>query len=125
MQTQNNTHAQVNFTCNTSGDGLWSEYATAVAVTQLILLCYDEDKEYGELRVCFNTNNWNVQQHGLIYTDTQFVEELCKHLTALGYDASSVSYSEQGMQGDEFVSFDVEDTFIASWEVLHDALVID
>ena len=36
-------------------------------------------------------------------------------LETQGLDATDVSYSEQGMQGDNYVSLDVGDQFIASW----------
>ena len=54
-------------------------------------------------------------QHGLIYTDAQFKRELRSFLETQGLDATDVSYSEQGMQGDNYVSLDVGDKFIASW----------
>jgi hypothetical protein len=37
---------------------------------------------------------------------------LCFMLDNLGFDASDVSYSEQGMQGDTYVSLDVGECFI-------------
>jgi hypothetical protein len=38
--------------------------------------------------------------------------ELVDLLTAKGFDASDVDYSEQGMQGDNYVSLDVGECFI-------------
>jgi hypothetical protein len=38
--------------------------------------------------------------------------ELKELLTSMGFDASDVSYSEQGMQGDKYVSCDVGECFI-------------
>jgi hypothetical protein len=38
--------------------------------------------------------------------------ELKELLTQKGFDASDVSYSEQGMQGDTYVSCDVGERFI-------------
>jgi hypothetical protein len=125
MQTQNDiTVQQVNFTCNTDGQGWWSDVAKAVAITQLVL-CLDEedmqDADYADLHVYFSDDSWNVDTDGLIYSDMLFKQQLIKHLTALGLDASEVSYSEQGMQGDKFVSLDVDDKFIASWNALYNA----
>jgi hypothetical protein len=40
------------------------------------------------------------------------MKELKKLLTAKGFDAGDVSYSEQGMQGDNYVSCDVGERFI-------------
>jgi len=72
------------------------------------MLAYTNDElDFGELRVYFNTATWDVDKDGLIYTDSLFLEELCGLLTSMGIDASDVSYSEQGMQGDNYVSCDV------------------
>jgi hypothetical protein len=40
------------------------------------------------------------------------MRELKELLAAKGFDASDVSYSEQGMQGDAYVSCDVGERFI-------------
>jgi hypothetical protein len=53
---------------------------------------------------------------GLIYTDKQFKRELREYLVSLGFtqaEADDVEYSEQGMQGDSYVSCDVGAVFIA------------
>jgi hypothetical protein len=52
---------------------------------------------------------------GLIYTDKLFMTELKELLTSMGFDASDVSYSEQGMQGDTYVSCDVGELFINTY----------
>jgi hypothetical protein len=98
---------------NTSGDGYWSNVAKAVEVVNMDLGYVAEDKEFGELRVYFNTSTWDVNKDGLIYTDRQFIAELNAFLLAQGL--CEASYSEQGMQGDDYVSLDVEEEFIASW----------
>jgi len=43
------------------------------------------------------------------------MQELKELLTNLGFDASDVSYSEQGMQGNGYVSCDVGERFINSF----------
>jgi hypothetical protein len=103
---------KVTATLNTNGRGYWSRTATAVEVTGLQLSYTNDELDFGELRVCFNTNTWDVNKLGLIYTDKQFMTELKELLTSLGFDASDVSYSEQGMQGDAYVSCDVGQCFI-------------
>ena len=104
---------KVNATCNTAGDGYWSNKAAAVQITALQLSYINDELDFGELRVRFNTNTWDTNKDGLIYTDKQFMTELKELLTAKGFDASDVSYSEQGMQGDTYVSCDVGAKFIA------------
>ena len=103
---------KVTATLNTAGDGYWSNKAKAVEITGLQLAYTNDELDFGELRVRFNTATWDVNVDGLIYTDTLFEEELCALLAQLGFDASDVSYSEQGMQGDTYVSLDVGECFI-------------
>jgi len=105
----------VNTTLNTSGDGYWSTVAKAVEVTGLEIGYVSEDKEFGELRVYFNTDTWDVYKHGLIYTDKQFYVELQEFIKQQGL-VVDLCYSEQGMQGEDYVSLDVGADFIASWE---------
>ena len=102
---------KVNATLNTGGGGYWSNTKTAVEITRLQLAYTNDELDFGELRVYFNTKTW-AWQDGLIYTDKQFMRELKELLTAKGFDASDVSYSEQGMQGDTYVSCDVGERFI-------------
>ena len=103
---------KVTATLNTNGGGYWSNTATAVEITRLQLAYTNDELDFGELRVYFNTASWDVNKLGLIYTDKQFMRELKELLTAKGFDASDVSYSEQGMQGDAYVSCDVGECFI-------------
>ena len=102
-------------TLHTAGDGYWSEKSRAVRITKLKLGYVSDDEDFGELRVYFDTKTWDTRKHGLIYTDDLFEDELKDFLEALGFDAGDVSYSEQGMQGDNYVSLDVGGKFIASW----------
>jgi len=103
---------KVNATLNTSGGGYWSNTKAAVEITHLQLSYINDELDFGELRVRFNTATWDVNKLGLIYTDKQFMTELKELLTAKGFDAGDVSYSEQGMQGDTYVSCDVGERFI-------------
>lgn len=103
-------------TLHTEGDGFWSETAKAVRVTELRLGWVDEDESCGELCVHFNTDDWRVDKDGLIYTDGLFEAELCSYLTSIGLAGEDCGYSEQGMQGDNYVSCDVGADFIASYK---------
>lgn len=101
---------------HTDGSGLWSNRAAEVSVTALEVPYIDEESDFGELCVHFDTDTWDVEQHGLIYTDNLFERELKTLLKSMGLDASDIDYSEQGMQGDEYVSLDVGSKFIRSWK---------
>jgi hypothetical protein len=103
---------KVNATLNTNGNGYWSRTVAAVEITALQLAYINDELDFGELRVYFNTKTWDVNKQGLIYTDKQFMRELKELLTAKGFDVKDVSYSEQGMQGDNYVSCDVGERFI-------------
>ena len=90
----------------TSGTGLWSNVIKEVKTTGYTIP-YNNDFEFGELRVYFDTNTWNVDDDGLIYTDPAFLDCIRE---AFGTD--DIDYSEQGMQGTGFVSFDVGQEFL-------------
>ena len=104
-----------NTTLRTNGKGYWSNRACAVEVTKLSMPYVNDEGDFGELRVYFNTDTWDTGEDGLIYTDPQFKAELRSALTVAGFNARDISYSEQGMQGSNFVSLDVDEGFINSW----------
>lgn len=105
----------------TNGDGFWSnEKGRVVEVVGLgirALKYSDEDgwHKWGELRVFFNTESWDIDDLGLIYTDSGFKRELHKKLVENGITAEAV-YSEQGMQGRNYVSMDVGEEFIKQFD---------
>ena len=100
---------------STAGDGYWSNVAKAVHVTDMQLAYINDERDFGELRVYFNTKFWDVNTDGLIYTDSNFIEELRDFL--ITHELSDdVDYSEQGMQGDNYVSLDVSEAFIKLWD---------
>jgi len=103
---------KVTATLNTNGMGYWSRAKTAVEITALQLAYINDEQDFGELRVYFNTATWDTSKQGLIYTDKQFMTELKELLTQKGFNSKDVSYSEQGMQGDSYVSCDVGQQFI-------------
>jgi len=106
---------QIFTTLHTNGNGYWSSKATAVDITSLNLLYISDEKDFGELCVYFADYSWDVNTDGLIYTDKLFMQELREYLQTLGFteaEANDVSYSEQGMQDEEYVSCDVGVDFI-------------
>jgi hypothetical protein len=106
----------MNVVLNTGGGGYWSNTKTEVLVTDMKLGYVADDKEFGELRVYFDTGTWDIEELGLIYTDKQFLSELRALLNAHGLPGKDVDYSEQGMQGDDYVSLDVGAEFLQAWE---------
>lgn len=108
---------KVSAVLNTNGSGYWSEVAKGVKIVKLNLPYVNDEEDFGELRVYFDTKTWDVNVDGLIYTDRQFEQELKEFLTSIGLQGEDITYSEQGMQGDNYVSLDVGKDFIESYSV--------
>lgn len=102
---------------STDGCGYWSEVARDVRVTGINLAYLNDEQDFGELRVYFDVKTWDVNTDGLIYTDRRFERDLVELLTRMGLDSRDVGYSEQGMQGNNYVSLDVGAKFIESYSV--------
>ena len=102
-------------TLHTDGRGYWSTVAKAVQITALAVPYIADDCTFGELCVHFNTDSWNPSKDGLIYSDPLFMQELKVFLEAQGFYGLDCSYSEQGMQGDNYVSCDIGEEFIETW----------
>ncbi len=98
--------------------GLWSDVAKAIRITDIRLMQgteWDDGDIFGELRVYFDTETWDTDEDGLIYTDRLFEKELRAFLDAHGLPGKDVCYSEQGMQGDDYVSLDAGKKFYLAW----------
>lgn len=106
---------------NTNGNGLWSDVERAVRITDMQLgtgTVWDgdpDDEAFGEFRVYFDTATWDTAKDGLIYTDKGFLRELQAFLDAQGLPGKDICYSEQGMQGDDYVSLDAGGKFYLAW----------
>lgn len=96
---------------HTSGFGLWSDKIKEVTCTGYTIPYVDrESSDFGELRVYFDTNTWDIGEDGLIYTDPAFLSAI-----RVAFGTDDIHYSEQGMQGDDFVSFDVGAEFLTMY----------
>lgn len=61
-------------------------------------------------RFYFDPRVWDVDKFGLIYTNPDFTDNLHKQLKHYGFQhPEGIDYSEQGMQGDCYIDFDVKD----------------
>lgn len=108
-------------TFSTSGDGYWSRAQKTVQIVDMRLGYVNDERDFGELCVYFNTKDWDVNKDGLIYTDRGFMTDLRNFLALQGLDNLDVDYSEQGMQGDNYVSCDVGAAFLRAWEAKFNA----
>jgi hypothetical protein len=113
---------QVNWQTHTDGNGLWSGEAKAVQVLRVELAYSSDEGDFGELRAYFNTKTWDCNEDGLIYTDKVWIDEFRALMRSLGFTRTAVNditYSEQGMQGDNYVSMDVGADFMREVEPMY------
>lgn len=111
--------------CRTDGSGLWSDKEKIVSVMRLDISYLNNKNLYysthGELRAYFDLNSWNTPVDGLIYTDDLWMFDFKTLLKAGGFSdmaIDAVHYSEQGMQGIDFVSMDIGRPFITECDYL-------
>ena len=114
---------QVNFITKTDGKGYWSETKKTVKINRVVLASISDDSSYGELRAYFDPKDWNVDRDGLIYSDIFWKHTFltCMEKT-FGFSPDAildVSYTEQGMQGVDYVSLDVGEQFITECDALY------
>lgn len=64
------------------------------------------NKNDPEVRVYFDTSTWNTKMSGLIYGDSRFLNDVKKKARELNPKIKDLDYSEHGMQGNDYVSFD-------------------
>jgi hypothetical protein len=99
----------------TNGCGLWTDRAAKIHITDMRLGYCNEEQNFGELRVYFDTKGWECEKHGLIYTDPLWIENLRTFLIDHKLCGQDIEYSEAGMQGHDYVSLDVGEKFLRSW----------
>ena len=121
----------VNQDWSTSGQGYWTDVAKFVRVLSIRQVIDSSDDGYiSDMQVNFDNNSWDVGEDGLIYTDPGFLKNLRKFLVGIGIPrdiAGDVDYSEQGMQGDDYVSCDANafGEYVADQFVIGDAETMD
>jgi len=123
---QNVTREDGGFTFNVAvnkmftvcGDGLWSNTAKEVFVTDVGMFVRtnneaDEGEEAmycdGDMYALYDEDTWDMDTLGLIYTDSAFLDCVRETLIKGGISAeaaNAVNYSEQGMQDYGRVSLD-------------------
>lgn len=120
---------------STAGTGLWSmekrKEQDGPIITKLVLELSTYDKMmkddfysnkkqiWTHLKVYFT--NWSVREEGLIYTDPGFIRSFRKILMTMGFSQRAlrgIDYTEQGMQGRNYVSMQVNTTFVEEWRDL-------
>lgn len=111
---------QLKATCN--GVGYWSnQIGRIIELNELIIGYINVENDFGELRAFFTPKSWDIGKDGLIYTDEGWIIDFKKELLRIGFSfngANDVDYSEQGMQGMNYVSMDFGATFYNDWQSL-------
>lgn len=109
---------------STAGNGIWSSEEKKVTVTNIEIDYIDDEfggvnkdkhPQYGTLNVYFDIKTWNTDKDGLIYTDKKFLKELREFFDKHDLPGKDVDYTEQGMQGDDYVSCGVGKKFLKAW----------
>ena len=96
-------------TASTNGKGYHTYQVKKVRITEIRISRYVRsenvrDKPLLQMEVYFNTKDWNTKKDDLIYGDEKWISELRKGLQSIGFVATGLDYTEQGMQEDDFVS---------------------
>lgn len=117
----------VNWQTHTDGSSLWAEnIPRTVRVVEVFLNSVDDEGSWGELCARFDTRDWDSYKDGLIYTDNRWIEEFRALMRTLGFSpiaVEDIQYSEQGMQGEDYVSMDVGSAFLNEVEPLYRWLI--
>jgi hypothetical protein len=114
---------KVSFVTRTDGKGYWSTVARkSIRIDRVAIASVSDDGEYGELRAYFDESEWNVESDGLIYSDQAWMRSFRSCMATLGFSVqalAAISYTEQGMQGTEYVSLDVGQDFLTECTPLY------
>jgi hypothetical protein len=113
---------KVNWQTHTNGKGYWTSFEQAVTVIRVELAYVNDEGDFGELRAYFDTCTWDCNETGLIYSDPRWIDEFRGLMRSLGFArraCEDITYSEQGMQGDNYVSMDVGADFMREAEPMY------
>ncbi len=116
------------------GTGLWTNEARNVFIHRFALRVYKNGlhvEDFGELRAFFpsrktNPVGWDIEDHGLIYSDPSFKSQIKQMFKEIGFSREAqndIDYSEQGMQGEDYVSFDAGPEFVKEWKERYEKVI--
>jgi hypothetical protein len=98
----------ISFKARTNGKGFWSNTVAEVNIVGYELThltCYRNDY-YSYTKLYFD-NSWNTKEYGLIYTDPLFIKDVTLNLKPI-LKFKSIDYTENGMQGNNYVSLECD-----------------
>jgi hypothetical protein len=118
-----NFDRKVSFVTRTDGKGYWSTVARkSIRINRVAIASVSDYGEYGELRAYFDESEWNVETDGLIYSNQAWLKSFRSCMATLGFSVqalAAISYTEQGMQGTDYVSLDVGQDFLVECTPLY------
>lgn len=106
----------IRIVCKTDGSSIWSDELCRTTIIKNISVHVDEPyqnldgsfTQHVEIRAYFDKRDWDTNKHGLIYTDNGWFRDFNNGFTKIvGYKIKGFDYTEQGMQGDDYVSMGV------------------
>ena len=86
----------------TDGKGLWSKARRALSIDKVEII-------HGGafIKAYWAKGHWDTSRHGLIYTDERALAGLRAGLAEFVDNIETLRYTEQGMQGDDFISLQI------------------
>ena len=96
---------------HTNGSGYWSKAKKEVKITKI-----NWYSRYAN--ILFDINTWNTNEYGLIYTDDLFEKELNDYFKTILNKDLNITYTEQGMQEDNYVSMEHDIPFLELIRIL-------
>jgi hypothetical protein len=78
-----------------------------------LTIMMNDDEPFGI--VSLKPENYNASKFGHIYTDQNFLISIRKLLTDHHIDPTCIEYSEFDLQGDDYVSFDLDVVKLLDW----------
>jgi len=120
---------KVKIEATTDGKGKNTDEERMVVITSLGFgfnskIMFPDTEFSGELRAYFdpsgyNPGTWNVDGHGLIAGDKQWLKQFKSGLREAGLSikaVQNVKYAEVSQQGQDYVTFDIGNNFYKSFE---------
>jgi hypothetical protein len=103
---------ELRMACGVAGDGYYTERQCVVhGVLECEELSWGRDENWAMAN--FHLDEWDTIEDSLIYSDSLFVKDLRENLRQLGFKHyPEIDYSEQGMQGENFVNLDCTDNLV-------------
>jgi len=105
--------------CKTTGHGLWSKEVRIVTSSKIEIKIgevYTNLQKFAVsmpiyFNVFFTKKAWDTEKYGLIYTDEgwlkDFRTQFADRFPSLSWIAKKTDYTEQGMQGTNYVSLEI------------------